>query len=346
VPLAQQQVGAVLIDYCPHCSGLFFDAGELERLEGRSPRLHMSRKPPTEETPLCVRCGTKMEPYGYGGRRPASPAGRHWLEIDYCPHCQSYWLDGGEFHALRALLAKEESGHVRVDDVSAGQYLLMLLTSMPLEYNVAPRRIPWMTIALITANVLIYLASTLACAFDSGPERVNAAMGLVPRLLHPSTAMMLLTYQFAHGGILHLASNMYFLHVFGDNLEDRWGRGIYLVVYLLIGALSGLAHAVLTSAPSAPLVGASGAISGLLGAYLVTFPRARVGVVMMFVPLRVSVLAYMLIWFGIQLLGLLAERLFGTSFPVSVAAHASGFACGIAAGLLLRRRGSASRAPA
>jgi len=338
--LLQQQVGSDVVDFCPRCSGVFFDGGELERIEGKSPILMMTRRKPTAATPDCVRCGTKMDPYTWAGRSSGAWPVRLGVEIDHCPSCRAYWVDGGELPRVREVISASGRGQIKIDDVTFGQYMVMLLTSLPIEYNVAPTRRPWATLSLVALNVLVFVLSLAACALDSSPERVSSALGLVPDELGLSTLWMLFSYQFAHGGIIHLVGNVYFLYVFGDNLEDRWGPLVYIPLYLFIGAVAGLAHALLTSTPMIPLVGASGAVSGLLGAYLVTFPRARMGCLFLFIPLRVTVLVYMLVWFGSQALGLLLEQAFALSFPVSVSCHVAGFMLGVGVGLVLRWKGA------
>ena len=284
-----------------------------------------------------------MKPLTYRGALSDSPEHPYGVEIDCCPGCNSYWLDGDEYVALRALLHKEERGHLRIDDVTVGQYLLMLLTGIPLEYNVRPRGRPWVTISLVAASVAFYLLAILALLTGLDATVATHSLGLVPARLGPTTLWMLVTYQLVHAGLFHLAGNMYFLAVFGDNLEDRWGRLVYLTAFLTAGIVGGLTHAALAPHSTVPLVGASGAISGLLGAYLVTFPRARVGCLFFFVPLRVSVLVYLLVWFGLQLAGVLLEVALRTSFPVSVSCHAGGFVTGMLIGLALRRVGASAR---
>jgi hypothetical protein len=144
---------------------------------------------------------------------------------------------------------------------------------------------------------------------------------------------------FMHGGIAHIIGNMVFLWVFGDNIEDKFGRVKYILLYLAWGAAAALLHsvfAVSTGESGIPAVGASGAISGILGAYMVMFPRARIYTVLMaffIYTIRIPVLVYIPIWFAMQVIFAAIGQLgFGGS-NVAYLAHIGGFVAGVAAGL-------------
>jgi membrane associated rhomboid family serine protease len=140
---------------------------------------------------------------------------------------------------------------------------------------------------------------------------------------------------FMHGGIAHLAGNMLYLWIFGDNLEDRLGHGRYLLFYLLAGLLASLAH-VFTSAALGdnlliPSLGASGAISGVLGAYLLLFPRRRVTVILFRILTRVPAIVAVGLWFVFQLISGLGMLGGGSQAGgVAYAAHIGGFIAGVA----------------
>jgi membrane associated rhomboid family serine protease len=148
---------------------------------------------------------------------------------------------------------------------------------IPIRDHNPTRRVPIVNYTLMAANVLVWLLQIWAYA--SGANWIVPEYGLVPiRLtLDPgAAAFTLLTSIFMHGDWLHLGSNMLFLHVFGDNVEDVLGRARYLVFYLASGVLASLGHYLIDPLGHAPMVGASGAIFGVLGAYVVVFPRAPV----------------------------------------------------------------------
>lgn len=156
----------------------------------------------------------------------------------------------------------------------------------------------------------------------------------------------MLTAMFIHGGLMHFIGNMLFLWVFGDNIEDAFGHIIYPAFYIIAGVLATLSHYAIDPASQTPLVGASGAISGVMGVYLLLYPRRRIRTLVIFglitvIELRAAWL--LLIWIALQTVqGLLS---IGVSDQVSTAffAHIGGFAVGVAAGAvyrMLRRRPS------
>ncbi|HEY7575794.1 MAG TPA: rhomboid family intramembrane serine protease [Thermoanaerobaculia bacterium] len=144
--------------------------------------------------------------------------------------------------------------------------------------------------------------------------------------------LTLVTSMFMHGGIAHLLGNMLYLHVFGDNIEDRMGHGRYLVFYLLCGILAGLAHvattAFLKSSTLVPSLGASGAISGVLSGYVVLFPRRRVRVLWFYSLMDVPAIVAIGVWFLFQLISGLG-MLGGDMGGVAYGAHIGGFVAGL-----------------
>ncbi|MEA2650782.1 MAG: hypothetical protein QOI85_503 [Chloroflexota bacterium] len=158
--------------------------------------------------------------------------------------------------------------------------------------------------------------------------------------------LTLLTSMFMHGGWLHLAGNMLFLWIFGDNVEHRIGHIPYLAFYLVAGVIASLAQIVVSPDSSIPTLGASGAISGVLGAYLVMFPTNRVTVLFLRFPMRVPAIVAIGLWAvfqfisGIGALG--AEEAGG---GVAYMAHIGGFVAGVVAGLVFRAVFSEPRRP-
>ena len=155
----------------------------------------------------------------------------------------------------------------------------------------------------------------------------------------------LITSMFLHGGIAHLLGNMLYLHVFGDNVEDVLGHARYLLFYLLAGIAAGVAHVATTvvarSGVLLPSLGASGAISGVLAAYITLFPRRRVRVLWLYSLLDVPAIFAIGVWFVFQLISGLG-MLGGASTGVAYGAHIGGFVAGL---VLVRVMGRARRAP-
>ena len=134
------------------------------------------------------------------------------------------------------------------------------------------------------------------------------------------------TAMFLHGGFFHLAGNMLYLWIFGDNIEDRFGRGRFVAFYLICGALAALAQALPDMRSTVPMVGASGAVSGVLGAYLVLYPRANVLLALPFLHARVPAFVMLLLWFAGQLARSLSIE--PGSVGVAFTAHVGGFVAG------------------
>jgi rhomboid family protein len=152
---------------------------------------------------------------------------------------------------------------------------------------------------------------------------------------------------FLHGGWLHLGGNMLYLWIFGDNIEDRLGHGRYLLFYLLCGGFATFAHALMNPASTIPSIGASGAIAGVLGAYLILFPRARVltiiPIFIFFTIREIPALIVLGLWFVLQLfIGFASLGMPSDAGGVAYFAHIGGFAAGI---VLIALLGGARRPP-
>ncbi|SEM97860.1 Membrane associated serine protease, rhomboid family [Pseudorhodobacter antarcticus] len=198
-------------------------------------------------------------------------------------------------------------------------------------------RVAYVTYALMILNIGIFLSYTLTIPDEGRLSLFFIEWGLVPRRVMAGGGVdTLFTSMFLHGGWMHLAGNMLFLFIFGDNLEDILGHARYLGFYLL----SGLAAAALqiASAPYSlvPMIGASGAIAGVMGGYLLMFPRAKVDVLIIFIiffrVLPIPAWIMLGLWFGMQLLSGFSTP--GDTGGVAYWAHAGGFIAG--AVLMLR----------
>jgi membrane associated rhomboid family serine protease len=213
--------------------------------------------------------------------------------------------------------------------------------------------------APIATHVLIGLCvGAFLWQLGHSPHAVAVRYGMIPAVLFGTAHlpaqlyavpawMTLFTSMFLHGGWLHLIGNMLFLWIFGNNVEDQIGHGRYLFLYLASGVAAALVQAFSSPASHVPMIGASGAIAGVLGAYLLLFPRANVHVFLWIVIFFriVTVPAWLLLglWFLLQLLGQLGHRA-GTP-GVAFGAHAGGFIAGLILILLLRPVGVALLQP-
>jgi membrane associated rhomboid family serine protease len=147
-----------------------------------------------------------------------------------------------------------------------------------------------------------------------------------------------LTYMFLHASWMHLISNMLFLWVFADNVEDAFGYFAFALFYLLCGIAGALAHVAMTPDSPAPLIGASAAVSGVIGAYVLLYPKARVWILLFFrIPLRISAIWVLGGWFLLQVFSVLTAET-GSEVQVAWWAHIGGFVAGLAITLVLRSR--------
>jgi membrane associated rhomboid family serine protease len=208
-------------------------------------------------------------------------------------------------------------------------------------------RFQYVTIAIIAVNVVLFLmtgafksdqvVAAMAVSFGVVPADFNGAVTYVAAwhpLPEPAT---LVTYMFLHAGWMHLISNMLFLWVFADNVEDAFGSAAFLFFYLLCGIIGGLTHILMSPTSAAPLIGASGAVSGVIGAYALLYPRARVWVLLfMRLPLRIGALWVLGGWFLLQVFSVLMAG--DGDLPVAWWAHIGGFASGMLITFLLRSR--------
>lgn len=224
---------------------------------------------------------------------------------------------------------------------------------IPIRDQIRTRRTPVVNYFLIAANVIVFLFEWL-----SGGTQDNALisqLAFIPTRflnapLNPGNVTSIFTSMFMHAGLMHLAGNMLYLWIFGDNVEDRLGHIPYLIFYLAGGVFAALTHAFLNPASAIPTVGASGAIAAVLGAYLIFYPRSRVqtfipiGYFMTLRALPASIL--LAFWFILQLFnGVLslgvAEDVGGTAFW----AHIGGFVMGVVVALVMGRKQNVKREP-
>jgi membrane associated rhomboid family serine protease len=215
---------------------------------------------------------------------------------------------------------------------------------IPIKDNIRSRTVPVVTWLIILANVLVFIFE-----ITMRTQQLDGFLmqyGLVPAALmtgHPAAVVSVFTSIFLHGGWLHLISNMWALFIFGDNVEDRMGPGRYLLFYMISGVAANLTQAFVSPASRVPGIGASGAIAGVLAAYLVLYPRARV---LTLIPIfivgwfvEVPALLYLGFWFVSQFFnGALA---LGTSIDmggIAYWAHVGGFVTGLLLVKLFARR--------
>jgi membrane associated rhomboid family serine protease len=209
---------------------------------------------------------------------------------------------------------------------------------IPLRDVIPSRTKPGVTIALIVMNVAIFLfQSSLG---ERGAQAFAYAFGLVPAYF---TFVSVFTSMFVHAGLAHLVGNLWFLWIFGDNVEDRLGHGRFLTFYLLCGGIAAMSQLVLYPDSTVPMVGASGAIAGVMGAYLVLYPHSRV---LMLFPFPVFLfelpaLVFLGMWFFVQFLNGIGQlpvfQQDQISGGVAFWAHVMGFVTGLVLVVFMKR---------
>lgn len=196
---------------------------------------------------------------------------------------------------------------------------------------------PFVTIGLIALNIAVYIWQA---GSPKGGQEIAFSFGAIPynlfthRMIQPlHPVLTIFSAMFLHGGLLHLGGNMLYLWIFGNNIEDRMGPLRFLVFYLLSGVVAAYAHAAVEPASRIPMIGASGAVSGILGAYLLLFPHARVYTILFFgffwQIVRVPALIVIGFWAIIQIVnGVLAKGLLSHG-GIAWFAHIGGFLFGL-----------------
>jgi membrane associated rhomboid family serine protease len=210
---------------------------------------------------------------------------------------------------------------------------------IPLRDVIPSRTTPVVTIALIAVNAVAF---TYQLLLGDAVEIVIRSFGLVPATF---SWVNVFTSMFLHGGLLHFGGNMLYLWIFGDNVEDRMGHGRFLVFYLLCGVAAALAQTASSPDSIVPMVGASGAIAGVMGAYFVLYPHSRIVTLLPFFiffhVIEVPAIFFLGVWFIMQLLSGVGSIAAATGAEpaggIAFWAHAAGFVAGITGVWVFRR---------
>lgn len=333
------------IDVCTHCGGLWFDKDELDKI--------VAEHDPdfSQETPITSSLGAPFE------KGDATLFQKHCpdcnillrtydisknvdLQIDVCEQCHGIWLDKGELEHAKSFHQVSEAIEAINQERTLGTWLFQFFFGLPVEFNISPREIPVVTGYLILINFLIMLGLAIA----PWPDRMSFMQRFALTPDAPKTGfwfLTLLTHQFLHANWPHIIGNIYFLYILGDNVEDVLGHFRYLVFYITCGLIAGLAQTFfMLIIPSAPntfgsdfaisVIGASGAVSGIMGAYIFFFRKAKLTFMLLFWQWKMSVLWYFGIWVAFNLIGAIAR------WPgIGWYAHLGGFAMGLFGAFLL-----------
>ncbi|MEW6221895.1 MAG: rhomboid family intramembrane serine protease [Candidatus Hadarchaeota archaeon] len=209
----------------------------------------------------------------------------------------------------------------------------------PIKDDNPTRKRPVVTWALIAINVGVFVGTLLSGTFD---QTINDYGVRPARVLQGRELHALLTSMFLHGGILHILGNMIYLWIFGNNVEDVLGRCKFIIFYLATGLVATFSFVAVNPTSDIPLIGASGAISGILGAYILLWPRARVhtavGFFYFWTLVAIPAAAVIGFWFVLQLLNMSIVWLVGAGAEIAYMAHIGGFVAGMMLILPLRAK--------
>lgn len=327
------------IDICPRCTGLWCEVAnwdteklgshaELRLLSGRTPHVEIPDSSALDPTVHDFNVGDTVDlacPNCIQGMTALKIGQPAFCEIDQCESCGGIWLDHPEIDQLEALKQWSAERARMTSELTWGNWWFQLLSQMPIEFNIKPRRFPIVTISLIVINVLIFVAQLL---LDESLWIELAAQG--NEIVVGKDFWAILTSMFLHGGWMHLISNMYFLYILGDNVEDVLGRRRYLLFYLTCGMVATLGFAVFNSGSDVPLLGASGAIAGVMAAYLILFRNSHLTFMFFVWQRKMPVWIWLGGWFVINvIMSVTAFSEMGSAGGVAWIAHVAGFIAGL-----------------
>ncbi|MBN2362061.1 MAG: rhomboid family intramembrane serine protease [Deltaproteobacteria bacterium] len=318
--------GNIELDHCDRCGGNFLDPGETRQIFGEDaePSAWVAKNFARSLGASKLRCPAAHGPLEAFELRFAGQQ----VVVDVCPKCKGLWLDRNEGKEL-AIIVEAERDAERLAESSAGgvkTYLFQLFTGFPLEVYNPVRRRPWMLYLM-----LLVILAAFGAELTFGRQFVEHWWLDPGKLAHGDQIWGIVTYGLLHAGIVHLIGNVYFMWVFGDNVEDALGKLGFSAVFFLASIAGGLLHVFTSVGHPIPVLGASGGIAGLLAAYLVLFPRTKLWIVFFFIRFKLSVLWYFGIWIGLQFLYA------SLGMPgIAWYAHIGGFFCGGLVAWLLR----------
>ncbi len=316
-----------VVDFCGKCKGKWFEEGELEGAwETAHSHLPKGRalleeeysgwsKPLTgqKDTLSCPDCGKEMQ-YHY-------LSDNYQVELARCPDCNGVWVDEDK----RCAVHYAPKVRAAIDEIEkplgVQHFIFQFISRLPAEFNMKPRSTPWVTRILIVINLIVFAIVFLE-------PQLWAAGGIVPaELSRGENLYTLLTHQFQHGDSWHLLGNMFFLYLAGESIEDLVGHYRFLLIYLLGGFAAAIGQWAMDPNEVIPMIGASGAISGLFGIYLLWFRRAKLTFMLIIYQIKVAPWMFFLAWTAVQVIGIYSKM------PgIAYSAHLGGFVFGLVVG--------------
>lgn len=323
---------------CPQCRGA---SSMISTMRTYVPRemvnsfWNAARNQPFARNRICPSCRQPMAEVPVSGESFA---------IDVCTRCGFVWFDSGEYQQLpktpeevppvRKTLPPEITQRMALSDVERLREAAHIEKSVPDEtwkYIPALLGVPVEfdsetvhTFPAVTLSLMMLIAGVSLLGFAG--ILPSSVFGLVPAQWARWGGLTFLTSFFLHGGVGHLLGNLYFLYIFGDNVEEVQGRVRFLVLLAASTLVGGMAHVMMNPDSIVPCIGASGGISGVLAYYALRFPRHRIGILIFFCKwIRFPVIAYLAVWMLFQIMGLLSG-----AGRVAYMAHIGGLLTGFA----------------
>lgn len=319
--LKQEHIKGHEVDHCFRCGGTFLEKGSESKILGQSSSTDYWRgtelgKRQSEGDIACLHDDSLLVPYFVSFQDRS-------VEVDVCSKCEGLWLDPAEGKKLLdiVLYAGQHKQTPFNEKPGFKSYLFQAFSGMPVEaWNPVHHR-PMVTLALMVSLVLFYFC-------QQGFPIFNEVLILFPQqFIEGEQVWSVLSSGFLHSSLAHLLGNLYFLYIFGDNVEDFLGRFRFAALYLSAIVFSSLAYILATLGSSTGVLGASGAIAALMGAYLVLFPKVKLHFTILFIPFQLGAFWYLSFWLLLNVL-----MMFLALGNVAWSSHIGGFLFGLAAG--------------
>jgi membrane associated rhomboid family serine protease len=325
--LRPESIKGHAFDHCFRCGGSFLEKGSELKILGEPTSSSYWKeteigKQKTGKLVLCPKGHESLISYSVGYEL-------NHVEVDICSSCEGLWFDPEEGKRLFDIVLHAGQDKAASFNEKPGfkSYLFQAFSGFPVEaWNPVHKR-PVLTFLLMAALVGIFILQL------TYPEMIQSLVLYPQQFLSGENSWALISSGFLHGNLAHLLGNLYFLYIFGDNVEDQLGRIRYGLVYLSAIAMSGLSYVIACSDKGIGVVGASGVIAALMGVYIVLFPKVKLHCTLFFVPFRLGVTWYLGFWLLFNVIMMVSGE-----GGIAWSAHIGGFIFGIAAGYFFRFR--------
>ncbi|MHC4483208.1 MAG: rhomboid family intramembrane serine protease [Planctomycetota bacterium] len=339
--LRQVKSESAIVDICPNCKGVWFDSGEFadlaktleqsNQISAQKIKLYKRRDVRAlhtveEKDKFCPKCGKKLRKFNYSYDSN--------VFLDKCPACGGIWADRGEVAAIvsylkedpvatavgRALAEQMARPDYEAADESAGWFFPLRII-VPLSDDTPRDKFPIVTLVLVISCVLTFVGEIVF-----NPDGLVEVVDTFSKNLF---SLDLVASIFSYGGVFHLIWNMLFLWLFGDNVEDRFGRFGYLVFFLGCALFAGLLRVLFSPGLSIWVMGISGAVSGVMGAYFIFYPAAKIKMFVIFSIMEVPAAVCLGLWFLFQFIFPFLTKAEDVTFTANIVPIV-GFVCGVA----------------